>query len=51
MDSRNFQFLFMGLAAAWTVLVIYALTLLMRERRIDAELKRLRSMIEDRERK
>lgn len=51
MDSRNFQFLFFGLAAAWLVLVVYALSLLFRERKIDAELKRLKSMIDDRERK
>ena len=28
MDSRNFQFMFYGLSAAWVVLIAYALTLL-----------------------
>ena len=51
MDPRNFQFMFYGLAAAWLVVVIYGLTLLARERKINDEIKRLKSMIEDREHK
>src|SRR5438270_557176 len=32
MDPRNFQYMFYGFSAAWVLIVIYALTLLARER-------------------
>ena len=51
MDPRNFEYMFYGFSAAWLLIVIYALTLLGRERKINEEIKRLRSMVEDRERK
>lgn len=51
MDSRNVEFMFYGLASAWVILIGYGLTLLARERKIDDELRRLRSLVEDRERK
>jgi hypothetical protein len=34
MDPRNFLYMFYGFSAAWVILVIYAVTMLMRERRI-----------------
>lgn len=49
MDPRNFQFMFYGFAAAWIIIAIYALTIHQRERKIQEELKRLKSMIEERE--
>ncbi|MBK9168796.1 MAG: hypothetical protein IPM24_15185 [Bryobacterales bacterium] len=49
MDQRNIEFMFYGLASAWVILGVYALTLLTRERKIDAELKRLRGLVENRE--
>jgi len=49
MDPRNVQFMFYGLSAAWVILVIYAVSLVLRERRINQELKRLKSLIENRE--
>ena len=51
MDPRNFQYMFYGFSAAWVLIVIYALTLLARERKIKDELTRLKSMMEDRGRK
>jgi len=48
MDPRNFQYMFYGFSAAWVLIVIYALTLLARERKIKDELTRLKSMLEDR---
>jgi CcmD family protein len=51
MDPRNFQYMFYGFSAAWALIVIYALSLLARERQIKAEIDRLKSMLDERERK
>jgi CcmD family protein len=51
MDPRNFQYLFYGFSAAWVIIVLYALTLLVRERKITGEIARLKNMLEDKERK
>jgi CcmD family protein len=51
MDALNFQFMFYGFSAAWVIIVIYALTLLARERKIKDEIARLRTMLEEKERK
>jgi CcmD family protein len=48
MDTRNFTFMFYGFAAAWLILVIYAVSLVSRERKIRQELMRLKNMIGDR---
>ena len=47
MDIRNIQFMFWGMASAIILIAVYALTLLFRERKLQDELKRLRSMVED----
>jgi CcmD family protein len=39
--------MFYGFAAAWTLIVIYVITLVTRERRIREEMSRLKKMIED----
>ena len=51
MDTRNFTFMFYGFLAAWLILVIYVLSLVSRERKIDEQLKGLKSMLSDRDRK
>ena len=51
MDARNFQFMFFGFSAAWVVIVIYVITMLSRERKIKDEITRLKSMLEEKERK
>lgn len=51
MDQKNFEFLFYGYAAAWIIVIVYVLTIAMRERRLKDELERVKRMIEDRERK
>jgi CcmD family protein len=47
MDSRNFTYMFYGFAAAWTVLVIYVITLVSREKKIHEEMGRLKKLIEE----
>jgi CcmD family protein len=51
MDNRNFLYMFYGFAAAWTIVVIYVLTLVSREKKLKDEMRRLQSMIESGERR
>lgn len=51
MDTRNFTFMFYGFLAAWLILVIYVLSLVSRERKIDEQLKRLKGMLDDKDRR
>lgn len=51
MDNRNFLYMFYGFAAAWTIVVIYILTLVSREKKLRDEMRRLQSMIESSERR
>ena len=43
--------MFYGFSAAWVMIVIYAFTMLARERKIKDEITRLKSMMEEKERK
>jgi hypothetical protein len=47
--ARNFQFLFYGLLTAWLVLLAFVVVLASRERKLRQELRRLRTMLEDKE--
>ena len=46
MDPREFQYVFYGLVTAWLVITVYVVTLMMRERRLKAELERVKRMVE-----
>lgn len=48
MDNREFQFVMLGFMAAWIILVVYVLTIVMRERKLRQELDRVRRMVEKR---
>ena len=49
--QRNFQGLIWGFVAAWAILLLYVLMLTMRERKLRHEMERLKSMIEEPEKK
>ena len=49
--QRNFQGLIWGFIAAWAILVGYVLMLTVRERKIRREMDRLKSMVEETEKK
>jgi CcmD family protein len=49
MDITNLTFLFYGYSAAFLILFGFVLLLVSRGRRIDRELNRLKSLVEDRE--
>lgn len=48
--ANNLRFLFYGYTAGFLVLLVFVLTLVSRGRKIDQELKRLKSLVEDRDR-
>ena len=45
-EARNFTYMFYGFAAAFVVLVIYVVSLALRERKLANEIDRVRRMIE-----
>jgi CcmD family protein len=45
MDQRNFMYMFYGFAAAWAVVVIYVISLVMRENNLRKEVDSLKRMI------
>jgi CcmD family protein len=51
MDTRNFTFMFYGFLAAWLILVVYVLSLVARERKITEQLKSLKGLLDEKERK
>jgi len=50
MDITNLTYLFYGYSAAFIIITAFMLLLVSRGRRIDRELARLKSMVEDKER-
>ena len=46
-DARNFTYMFYGFAAAFLILLVYVVSLAMRERRLRSEIDRVRRMVED----
>ena len=49
MDNTNLTYLFYGYSAAWIVITAFVLLLVSRGRKIDRELSRLKSLVEDQE--
>lgn len=50
MDSINLRFMFFGFSAAWLIVIGYILILVSRGNKIERELGRLKSLLEDRPR-
>ena len=46
MNNNNFDFMFYGFLAAWLIVVVYVVSLAMREGRLKRELDRVRRMVE-----
>ncbi len=47
MDTRNFTYLVYGYSAAWLIVIGFVFLLVSRSRKIDRELARLRSLVDD----
>jgi hypothetical protein len=47
--DQNYTFMFYGFLAAWLVVIIYVISIALRERKLRAELDRVKRMVDDRE--
>jgi CcmD family protein len=45
--DQNYTFMFYGFLAAWLVVIIYVISIAMRERKLRAELDRVKRMVEE----
>ena len=45
--EQNYTFLFYGFTAAWLVLIIYVISIALRERKLREELDRVKRMVEE----
>jgi len=45
-DARNFTYMFYGFAAAFVILLVYVVSLALRERKLIHEIDRVRRMME-----
>jgi CcmD family protein len=45
-EARNFTYMFYGFAAAFLILVVYVVSLAVRDRKLKSEIDRVRRMVE-----
>jgi CcmD family protein len=45
-EARNFTYMFYGFAAAFLILVVYVVSLALRDRKLKREIDRVRRMVE-----
>ena len=49
MEARNFTYMVYGFSAAWLILLIYVITIAVREKNLRQELDRVKRLLSDRE--
>jgi CcmD family protein len=49
--DRNFEYMFYGFTAAWLIVMVYVISIALRERRLREELDRVKRMFEESETK
>ena len=49
MPTTNYTFMFYGFLAVWLVVIIYVISIALRERKLRQELDRVKRMVEERE--
>ncbi len=49
MSPQNYEFMFYGFTVAWLVIMIYVISIALRERKLRQELDRVKRMVEERE--
>ena len=47
MSSENFTFMFYGFTAAWLIIIVYVISIALREKRLRQELDRVKRMVEE----
>jgi len=49
MSPENYTFMFYGFTVAWLVIVIYVISIALREKKLRDELERVKRMVDERE--
>ena len=49
MNPQNYTFMFYGFTVAWLVIVLYVISIALREKKLREELDRVKRMVEERE--
>ncbi len=49
MNSQNYTFMFYGFTVAWLIVLGYVISIALREKKLRAELDRVKRMVEERE--
>ena len=49
MNSQNSLFLFLGYTVAWLVIIVFVISIALREKRLRQELDRVKRMVEENE--
>jgi CcmD family protein len=49
MSSENFTFMFYGFTAAWLIIIVYVISIALREKKLRQELDRVKRMVEESE--
>ena len=47
MSSENFTFMFYGFTAAWLIIIVYVISIALREKKLRQELDRVKRMVEE----
>lgn len=51
MNTPNYTYMFYGFLAAWLIVIVYVISIALRERKLRQELDRVKRMVEEREEK
>ena len=47
MSSPNYTFMFVGFTVAWLIIIVYVISIALREKRLRQELDRVKRMVEE----
>ena len=47
MSSQNFTFMFYGFTVAWLIIIVYVISIAVREKKLREELDRVKRMVEE----
>ena len=47
MSPQNYTFMFYGFLVAWLIVIVYVISIALRERKLRAELERVKRMVEE----
>jgi CcmD family protein len=49
MSPQNYNFMFFGFLVAWLIVIVYVISIALREKKLRAELDRVKRMVEESE--